>query len=79
MVGIKQFILCADFHDIVLVLFGQISDAFKRFGMNPSDGCMLIVEVTDGKSKIEEIQSKVQGQLVDATHNMADETLIKKV
>ena len=62
--------------------FVQISDAFKKFGIDGKDCSVLIVEVhSEGDSTMGDITDRVKGTAVSLAtlHSLADESLIRKV
>merc|ERR1712004_58669 len=57
----------------------NISDSFRRFGMDVNDSCVMIVEISDGPSRMDEIQSRIKGDMTTDVSSLADEPRIKKV
>lgn len=67
----------------MFLIFSQISDAFKKFGISDSDTAVLIVLVVDREKMVnlEDIASEVEGQQVslDELPQLTDIAKVKKV
>lgn len=67
----------------MFLIFSQISNAFKKFGISDSDTAVLIVLVVDREKMVnlEDIASQVEGQQVslDELPQLTDIAKVKKV
>lgn len=68
---------------LIFLIFFQISDAFKKFGISDSDTAVLVVLVVDREKNVnlEDIASQVEGQQVslDELPQLTDTAKVKKV